>query len=127
MLSRRVLVVASLAVVPVSSLAQQGPAFVGQWQGQVDGIGNARLIITAVRPNGQVEGRMEFDLQSFVSTFGDKADSVKNTNRGIVSGPTLTIDSALGGTYRLTLAGDRLAGTYVRGTTFSGSAAFKKI
>ena len=125
--SRRVLLAVSILAAPFTSLAQQGPSFVGQWQGQVDGIGNTRLIVTAVRPDGQVEGRMEFELQSFVSTFGDKVTPGKNTNRGIVSGATLTIESALGGTYRLTLAGDRLAGIYVRGTTFSGSATFKKI
>ena len=49
------------------------------------GIGPARLIITAVGGNGLVEGRMEFELKSFVSTFSDKADMVKNTNRGVVS------------------------------------------
>jgi hypothetical protein len=70
---------------------------------------------------------MEFALRSYVSTFADKTDSVRNTNRGVVSGATLTIDAALGGTYRLTLAGDSLAGTYVRGNTFSGAATFKRV
>ena len=65
------------------------------------GIGPARLIITAVGGNGLVEGRMEFELKSFVSTFSDKADMVKNTNRGVVSESTLIIDSALGGTVRV--------------------------
>jgi hypothetical protein len=99
---------------------------VGNWQGDVPGIGAARLIVTAVRPNGQVEGRMEFDLQSFVSTFADKADSVKNTNRGVVSGSMLVIDSALGGRYELTLAGNRLSGVYTRGTTYKVPVAFNK-
>jgi hypothetical protein len=106
--------------------AQQSSGFVGQWQGTVAGIGEAKVIITAVRADGLVEGRMEFALQSYVSTFAEKADSLK-TNRGLVSGQTLTIDAALGGTYHLTLSGDRLAGTYSRGTTFSGPASFKRL
>jgi hypothetical protein len=108
-------------------MAQQAPAgLIGQWQGQVEGIGGVRLFVTAVSPNGQIQGRMEFDLQSFVSTFVDKADSAKATNHGVVSGNTVTIESALGGTYRLTLAGNRLAGRYTRGTTFDGAATFVK-
>lgn len=111
----------------VSWLAHaQGPAFVGNWQGEVPGIGGARLIVTAVRPDGRVEGRMEFDLQSFVSTFADKPDSVKNTNRGIVSGSALVIDSALGGRYELTLQGNRLSGVYTRGTTYRVPVTFTK-
>ena len=125
MQSRRAFVAALLLLVPVLGRAQ-GAAFVGNWQGDVPGIGAARLIVTAVRPNGQVEGRMEFDLQSFVSTFADKADSVKNTNRGVVSGSMLVIDAALGGTYELTLAGNRLSGVYTRGTTYKVAVAFNK-
>jgi hypothetical protein len=125
MQSRRAFVAALLLLVPVLGHAQ-GAAFVGNWQGDVPGIGAARLIVTAVRPNGQVEGRMEFDLQSFVSTFADKADSVKNTNRGVVSGSMLVIDSALGGRYELTLAGNRLSGVYTRGTTYKVAVAFNK-
>jgi hypothetical protein len=125
MQSRRAFVAALLLLVPVPGHAQ-GAAFVGNWQGDVPGIGAARLIVTAVRPNGQVEGRMEFDLQSFVSTFADKAESVKNTNRGVVSGSMLVIDSALGGRYELTLAGNRLSGVYTRGTTYKVAVAFNK-
>jgi hypothetical protein len=55
-------------------------------------IGAARLIITAVRPDRLVEGRMEFDVDSYVSTFADKRDSVVNTNRGVVSDSVLIID-----------------------------------
>jgi hypothetical protein len=109
---------------PVVGHAQSG--FIGQWQGEVEGVGKARLIITAVKPNGQVEGRMEFDLQSYVSTFGDKADSSKNINYGMVSGTALAIDSALGGKYELTLNGSTLSGSYARGTTFRGKASFTK-
>jgi hypothetical protein len=125
MQSRRAFVAALLLLVPVLGHAQ-GAAFVGNWQGDVPGIDAARLIVTAVRPNGQVEGRMEFDLQSFVSTFADKADSVKNTNRGVVSASMLVIDSALGGRYELTLAGNRLSGVYTRGTTYKVPVAFNK-
>jgi hypothetical protein len=107
-------------------MAQAPAGLIGQWQGQVEGIGGVRLFVTGVSPSGQIEGRMEFDLQSFVSTFADKADSTKSTNRGVVSGNTVTIDAALGGTYRLTLAGNRLAGRYTRGTTFDGAATFVK-
>jgi hypothetical protein len=125
MLSRRFFV--GLAVLALASSGHaQSAGFVGEWAGQVEGLGGTRLIITAVKPNGQIEGRMEFDLQSFVSTFGDKPDSTKRLNRGIVTGDTLTIDAALGGTYRLTLAGNRLAGRYLRGTTLDGAADFTR-
>jgi hypothetical protein len=60
-----------------------GAALVGTWTGGVEGIGGARLVITAVKPSGQLEGRMEFDLQSFVSKFGDAADdSFRLKDRG---------------------------------------------
>jgi hypothetical protein len=104
----------------------QAAGFVGRWQGDVPGISAARLIITAVRPDGLVEGRMEFDLQSFVSTFADKSDSTKSTNRGVVSGSSLVIDAALGGTYQLTLEGNRLSGVYRRGTTYSVPVTFTR-
>ena len=123
--SRRALIAAALAVVPLSGHAQAA-AFVGTWQGDVPGISAARLIITAVKPGGQVEGRMEFELQSYVSTFGDRPDSTKNTNRGVVSGSTLVIDSALGGRYELSLAGNRLSGVYSRGTTFRANVTFNR-
>jgi hypothetical protein len=123
--SRRVFTASLLALVPLQAIAQ-GAGFVGRWQGEVPGISAARLIITAVRPDGLVEGRMEFDLQSFVSTFGDKPDSVKNTNRGVVSGSALVIDSALGGKYELTLEGGRLSGVYTRGTTLKVPVTFTR-
>lgn len=104
-----------------------GSALVGTWAGEVEGVGGARLIVTAVKPSGQVEGRMEFDLQSFVSQFGDVADPGPNkTNHGMLSGSELRIESALGGTYNLILQGNVLTGTYVRGTTFLGKAEFRK-
>ncbi len=129
---RRRWLVAATMVLPVASAsrghAQGGEsALVGAWAGEVEGIGGARLIITAVKPSGQVEGRMEFDLQSFVSQFSDSADAGPNkTNHGMLSGSELRIESALGGTYDLSLQGNLLTGTYVRGTTFRGKAAFRK-
>src|SRR5262245_46507009 len=127
MRSRRAFLAVGLALLPVAGYGQPAKGFVGQWQGTVEGIGEAKIVITAVKPDGLVEGRMEFVLRSHVSTFADKADLVRSTNRGVVSGATLTIDAALGGTYRLTLAGDSLAGTYSRGTSFSGPATFKRV
>ena len=110
----------------VPQAAAQASGFVGRWQGEVPGLSAARLIITAVRPDGLVEGRMEFDLQSFVSTFADKADSTKSTNRGVVSGSSLVIDAALGGTYQLALEGNRLSGAYTRGTTYRVPVTFTR-
>ena len=117
------LVTACLA--PFASHAQS--SFIGQWQGEVESIGKARLIITAIKPTGQVEGRMEFELASYVSTFGDKADPSTNTNYGMVSGTTLSIEAAFGGQYELALSGSTLSGTYSRGTTFRGKASFTKL
>jgi hypothetical protein len=122
---RRVILAGWLLVLPFHGHAQ-GAGFVGNWQGDVPGVGAARLFVTAVGPNGLVAGRMEFDLQSFVSTFADKADSVKNTNRGVVSGSQLVIDSALGGRYELNLKGGRLSGVYARGTTYRVAVTFTK-
>ena len=122
---RSVLLAGWLLVLPFHGQAQ-GTGFVGNWQGDVPGIGAARLIVTAVGSNGLVAGRMEFDLQSFVSTFGDKADSVKNTNRGVVSGSQLVIDAALGGRYELNLEAGRLSGVYTRGTTYRVPVTFTK-
>ena len=123
--SRRVFAAGLLALAALPALAQ-GAGFVGQWQGDVPGVSPARLIITAVRSDGLIEGRMEFDLQSFVSTFADKADSVKNTNRGVVSGTSLVIDSALGGKYEFTLDGGSLKGVYTRGTTMRVPVTFTR-
>jgi hypothetical protein len=120
---------AALPMAPLSNGNAQGgeSAIVGTWTGEVEGVGGARLIVTAVKPGGQLEGRMEFDLQSFVSQFGDVADAGPNkANYGKLSGSELRIESALGGTYDLTLQGNLLTGTYIRGTTFRGKAAFRK-
>lgn len=127
LVQRIVLAVLALSLAFGTSLAQQAAGFVGQWQGTVDGIGEARIFITAVKPDGRVEGRMEFIMQSFVADFSDKVDPIRKTNVGVAAGGVLTIETALGGVYRLTLSGDRLAGRYVRGTTFDGAASFRRL
>lgn len=114
MQSRRAFTASVLTLLPLQA-HPQGAAFTGRWQGEVPYIGAARLIITAVRPDGLVEGRMEFDVDSYVSTFADKRDPVANTNRGVVSGSVLVIEASLGGKYDLTLDGGRLNGVYTRG------------
>src|SRR6516164_5984318 len=122
---RRRLILAMACLVPCAVHAQSG--FVGQWQGEVEGIGKARLYITAVKPSGQVEGRMEFELKSYVSSFGDDFDAARNTNYGMVAGPSLVIESALGGWYHLVLNDNQLSGVYWRGTTFRGVASFTRV
>jgi len=115
---RRIFIAALLTSLGSASVAQPaGGSFVGTWKGDVPGIGAVTLIITAVGGDGRVDGRMEFALQGFVSTFADKADSVKNTNQGTVSDGTLTIEAALGGRYVLRHSGEGLSGRYIRGTT----------
>lgn len=61
MLPRRIVLTIPALLLPGISLAQQG-GFVGQWEGTVDGIGWTKIVITSVRPDGLVEGRMEFAL-----------------------------------------------------------------
>ena len=119
LLQRFVVATFALMLAFGTGLGQQAGGFVGEWQGTVDGIGEAKIVITGVRPDGRVEGRMEFALQSFVATFADKSHSTQRTSLGVVSGNelTLTIEAALGGTYRLALSGDRLAGSYTRGNS----------
>jgi hypothetical protein len=129
MSTHRNILVGLMCLLPVAAHAQgSSGGLIGEWQGEVAGIGAARIIITGIKPGGQVEGRMEFELQSFVSAFGDKADSGPDkTNLGIASGPSLTIESALGGTYNLVQQGNTLKGTYKRGTTFNGPASFTRL
>ena len=127
LLRRSVLTTFALLMAFSVSLAQQTVGFVGEWVGTVDGIGWAKIIITGVNPDGRVEGR-KFALHSFVATFSDKPHPIEKTSVGMVSGETLTftIEAALGGTYRLKLSGDELAGRYIRGTTFEGKASFRR-
>ena len=70
---------------------------------------------------------MEFELNSYVSTFGDKFNTANDTNYGVVTGDTLTIEAALGGTYELTLQGSELIGVYVRGTTYRVPVSFRRL
>ena len=63
-MQRIVLTVLALLLAFGTSSAQQAGGVVGQWQGTVDGIGEAKIVITGVRADGRVEGRMEFALQS---------------------------------------------------------------
>lgn len=109
-----------------SAFAQSGGgSFVGTWKGDVPGIGETFLIITGFA-GGLVQGRMEFSLKGFVSTFADKADSASQTNTGTVADGTLTIESALGGRYVLQRSGDALSGRYIRGTTLDVPVTFTK-
>lgn len=115
---RRFFIAALLTLASTAAVGQSaGGDFVGTWKGDVPGIGEATLIITAVSAGGRVAGRMEFALQGFVSTFADRADSVKRTNQGSVVDGTLTIESALGGRYVLRRSSEGLSGRYTRGTT----------
>ena len=64
-----------LTVVPVflagNAVRAQTAAspFVGKWKGAVPGIGDAELIISAVRQNGSIEGTMGIGSQDKVVTF----------------------------------------------------------
>lgn len=119
--------VALMTVLGTGAVAQQaGSPFVGTWKGDIPGIGETTLTIVAVGGDGRVEGRMEFALQGFASTFSDKADSVKRTNQGTVSDGTLTIEAALGGRYVLRRSGDGLSGRYTRGTTLDVAVTMRK-
>jgi hypothetical protein len=127
-LSRRVLLAGGLASLASAAFGQSpGAAFVGTWRGDVPGLGEATLIVTSVGAGGRVEGRMEFALHGFVSTFGDKPDSVKQTNQGIVAEGTLTIEAALGGRYVLRRNGDALSGRYTRGSTMDVPVTLRKL
>ncbi len=44
---------------------------------------------------------MTFPEQAKTFKFGDKLDIVNSINHGVVQGSVLTIETALGGTYRL--------------------------
>lgn len=127
MQSRRIFIAGLLTSLGSASVAQPaGGAFVGMWKGDVPGIGEATLIIDTVGGDGRVEGKMEFALQGFASTFTDKADSAKRTNQGTVSDGILTIEAALGGRYVLQRTGEALSGRYIRGTTLDVPVTFRK-
>ena len=126
-ITRRSLLGTGLVLSSGSVLAQGSSPFVGEWAGQVEGIGAAKIVITGVTANGRISGRMEFALNSFTSIFSDKATpGPPPTSRGAVAGGVLTIEAALGGIYELTLSGSRLTGNYVRGTTLRSKAEFTR-
>lgn len=127
MMPRRFLITILLTIASTAAMGQSaGSGFVGTWKGDVPGIGETTLTITAVSAGGRVEGRMAFALQGFVSTFADKADSVKRTNQGSVVDGTLTIESALGGRYVLRRTNEGLSGKYTRGTTLEVPVTLRK-
>lgn len=127
MMPRRFLITILLTIASTAAMGQSaGSGFLGTWKGDVPGIGETTLTITAVSAGGRVEGRMAFALQGFVSTFADKADSVKRTNQGSVVDGTLTIESALGGRYVLRRTNEGLSGKYTRGTTLDVPVTLRK-
>jgi hypothetical protein len=126
-MSRRFVAIAGALTVASMAHAQQAtPQFVGRWTGHVPGLGNAEIVVTAVRANGQVDGQMVFPDQNQTFTFGEKLDITKNINHGVVQGPSLTIETAMGGTYRLNLQSGSLRGEYVRGNTYKVPVTFQK-
>ena len=125
-MSRRLFILGGLSISSLAHAQPSGSPFVGRWTGHVRGLGDAEILVSDVRANGQVDGTMTFAEQSKTFNFGDKLDMVNSINHGVVQGSSLTIETALGGTYRLSLAGGRLAGEYVRGTTYKVPVTFQK-
>jgi len=126
-ISRRFVAIAGALTVASMAHAQQATSqFVGRWTGHVPGLGNAEIVVTAVRANGQVDGQMVFPDQNQTFTFGEKLDIAKSINHGVVQGPSLTIETAMGGTYRLNLESGSLRGEYVRGNTYKVPVTFQK-
>ena len=124
--SRRVFILGGVAVSSVAH-AQSSGSFVGRWTGNVRGLGDVEIQVTGVRANGQVDGTMTFPEQAKTFKFGDKLDIVNSINHGVVQGSVLTIETALGGTYRLNMANGRLTGEYLRGTTMNVPVTFQKV
>jgi hypothetical protein len=125
-MSRRLFILGGLAISSLAYAQSSGSPFVGRWTGHVRGLGDAEILVSGVRANGQVDGTMTFPEHSKTFNFGDKLDMVNSINHGLVQGSSLTIETALGGTYHLSLAGGRLAGEYVRGTTYKVPVTFQK-
>jgi hypothetical protein len=126
--SQRLLVLlATLASAVVVAYAQQAQSpFVGNWRGHVQGIGNAEIAVIAVRTDGVVDGKMVFPDQGQSFVLGEKLDIARSINRGVVQGSTLTIETAMGGTYRLNLVGGQLSGDYIRGNTYKVRVSFQR-
>jgi len=126
-LLRRHTILLAAGLLSCRAAAQQSAApFVGRWTGDVPGVGSAVLIVTQVKPDGRVEGGMEFQLHSHTSSFGEKFEPATNTSRGLVQGSALVIESSLGGLYNLNLEGGSLAGTFSRGTTYQVAVRFTR-
>jgi hypothetical protein len=125
MTSRRVFIFAAALGLGRVAQAQQS-SLVGRWTGHVPGLGAAEIVVLSIRANGQIEGRMMFPEQDKTFTFGEKLDIVNSINHGMAKGADLTIETAMGGTYRLTLSGGQLAGEYIRGTTYKVPVSFNK-
>jgi len=127
-MSRRLFVITG--TLTIASMARAQPSmsqFVGRWKGHVPGLGDAEIIVAAVRADGQVDGQMVFPDQQQTFTFGDKLDIAKSINHGVIQESSLTIETALGGTYRLTMGSNSLNGEYVRGNTYKVPVAFQKV
>jgi hypothetical protein len=124
---RRLFVIAGPLTIASMARAQQSMSpFVGHWKGQVPGLGNAEIIVVAVRTSGQVDGQMVFPDQKQTFAFGDKLDIANSINHGVIRGPSLTIETAMGGTYRLNMGSSSLTGEYVRGNTYKVPVTFQK-
>jgi hypothetical protein len=127
-MSRRLFVTAGTLTIASTARAQPSMSpFVGRWKGQVPGLGDAEIVVVAVRSNGQVDGQMMFPDQKQTFAFGDKLDIAKSINHGVIQGSSLTIETALGGSYRLTMGSNSLNGEYVRGNTYKVPVTFQKV
>jgi hypothetical protein len=126
-ISRRLLVIAGTLTIASLAHAQQSMSLVGRWKGHVPGLGDAEIIVVTVRANGQVDGQMVFPDQNRTFAFGDKLDIVNSINHGAVRGSSLTIETAMGGTYQLNIGTSSLNGEYVRGTTYKVPVTFQKV
>jgi len=69
---------------------------------------------------------MRFFSQQQVLQFGEKLDIPRGISEGTVSGSTLAIETAMGGSYQFNLAGNELRGTYRRGSTYNVPINFKR-
>jgi hypothetical protein len=124
--SRRLLIMGAPLALASAAPAQSVSQFVGRWTGHVTGLGDAELRVTTVRPDGQVDGTMVFAEQDKTVSFGEKLDIANGISHALVRGAALTIETALGGTYQLTLANGQLTGEYSRGTTYRAPVTFRK-
>ena len=123
---RRLLIIAAPLALASTTRAQSASRFAGRWIGQVKGLGDAEIVVVAVRANGQADGRMVFSERNTTFLFGDKLDIKNSISHGVVKGSTLTIETVMGGIYRLNLVDGQLNGEYLRGTTDKVPVTFQK-